>query len=127
MINEEIPKNIDDLEKGIQEDINNFEEISKTEYEKEKTSHLTKLYEVIEKYNQYIFNIVNDIDINEFYTFPDYMAKTKEYLQEMNTILKEKQNSNTYKSLYDNNNSIEIYAIDYSGNKILDTFEIIKI
>ena len=127
LINEEIPKNINDLEKGIQEDIKNFDEISNTDYEKEKTSRLNKLYETIEKYNQYIFNIINDVDINEFYTFPDYMSKIKEYLQEMNIILKEKQNSNFYKSLYDDNNSLEIYANDYTGSKILDSIEIIKI
>ena len=55
------------------------------------------------------------------------MSKIKEYLQEMNIILKEKQNSNFYKSLYDDNNSLEIYANDYTGSKILDSIEIIKI
>ena len=126
LIDEEIPKDIINLENGIQNDINNYEEISKTEYEKEKIAKLKNLNEAIDKYNQYLYNIITDIEINdENYTFPVYVEKIKEYLQEMNLILNDKVNAKIYESLEDKNNSLDIYAIDYSG-KTLDSFEIIK-
>ena len=80
LILEEIPKIISDLEKGIQDDINEFEEISYNEYQKEKASSLKKLNENIEKINQYLDNIITDTEINDNLTFPVYVEKVEEYL-----------------------------------------------
>jgi hypothetical protein len=66
------------LEERISEDIMNFEEVSKVEYENEKTKCFNYLYENIDKCNQYLNNIISDVTINENYTFPVYMAKIEE-------------------------------------------------
>ena len=123
LIEEEIPNNITNLMNGMSEDINKFEEISQTEYEKDKANSLNNINEKIEKYNQYLHSIINDIRIDENFTFNDYVATIKEYLTEMNLILKDKVNEKLYESLYDKNDSIDIFYSDYSG-KSQDIYKI---
>ena len=125
LINEGIPNNINYLENGIKEDIAEFEEISKIDYEKEITQTLNKVNENIDKYNQYLDEIKSDVEINENYTFLEYMAKIKEYLLEMNLILNDKVNKGVYQSMLIENDFVEIFAKLYSG-KTYDSFDIFK-
>ena len=61
------------------------------EYEKEKTKYLDILIEKIDKYSFYINDIETEVEINENYTYFEYMKKIKEYLEEMDKILEDKK------------------------------------
>lgn len=126
LVNKKIPKIIEKLEKGIQEDINEFAEEAEIEYQKEKDSCLKKLYGNIDKINQYLDDIITDVEINENMTFPQYAAKIKEYLSEINSILNEQVNKKIYESLFDKNKQIEIYSCFYVGPSRGDTYKIIN-
>ena len=97
LINDEIPKDINNLNKGIINDINNYQDILDMEYEKEKTKYLDILIEKIDKYSFYINDIETEVEINENYTYFEYMKKIKEYLEEMDKILEDKK----YKDIYE--------------------------
>ena len=114
------------MEKRIFEDIESFEEVINAEYKIEETKRLNKLYENIDKCNQFLDDIITDVTINENYTFPLYMAKIEEYLKEINKILNNKTNKEIYESLYDRDNPIKIYAVYYTGPLTYDSYEIRK-
>ena len=121
LVNKEIPKRIEKLEKGITDDITEFEEVAESEYQKEKESSLKKLYDNIDKINQFLENIITDVEINENMTFPLYSAKVEEYLKEINSILDDQVNHKVYESLFDTKEPIDIYTFRPS---IGDTYEI---
>ena len=126
LINDEIPKDINNLNKGIINDINNYQDILDMEYEKEKTKYLDILIEKIDKYSFYINDIETEVEINENYTYFEYMKKIKEYLEEMDKILEDKKYKDIYESLYVNKNPIEICAFCFISYSNLDYYEIIE-
>ena len=127
LINDEIPKNIDNLQKGIESDIKNYEDILIRDYEKEQKKILDNLYENIEKYHYYLDSILTNIEINENYTFGEYMTKIEAYLKEMNKISENKTYKDIYKSLIISRNPIDIYAIYFFSTSDLDSYKIIEI